>query len=339
MLRSVKFGVYVLIGLVVASLDAHAERLEPVLRARDVRGTVTVQRGGRGRFEPIEEGLTYPYGSNFRTSAESSVRLAMSEESHIRLLQDTEVTVSENTRNPQVKRVVLRSGEVEAQLGSNFHAGDNILYVEGANSYVKAMGSTYRVALVTESDLHVLVVRVFAGLVRVMSENFEITELGANDWVSILSPPDGSFARLRNLQGEFDVTVIDEDKEQRLLSTEKDTVLKIWQRIVPDTGERIVQFSLSDPNEELVEEITVIFAPSEYAAFLDEVRDEYLDDPDELVRPIPSDRRNPMPPDEFIHELVDRILADLSPGAGVTIRFVPPPSTPDLPTPTPVGRR
>ena len=342
MFNSVKYGVYVLMSMIVAFATAHAERLEPVLRAWDVRGTVMVQRGGHGSFEEMKEGRTYPYGSRFRTSAESSVRLAMSEESSVRLLQNAEILFAENRRDTSKKRVILRGGEIEANLGPNFPSGNNELYVEAANFFVKAVGSTYRVALATEADLNILIIRVFAGLVRVMGANFEVAELQADQWVSLLAPSDESFTRLKNLRGEFEVTVIDADKQQRLLSTEEGTVLKIWQRIVPETGERVVQVVLTDPQERMVETISVTFGPGEFAEFLAAIRDEYDDDYIALIpAPSPTEAQNPMPPDDFMDELVARTFDTLSPDIGVRRPIRPripePPPPPVTPTPTPVG--
>ncbi len=346
MFKSSKFGGYVWTVLLVAAVAVQAERLEPVLRAHEVTGDVTVRRAGADRFEDIQEGRTYPYGSRFRAAAESSVRLAMSEESSVRVLANTEILFAEGSRDASVKTVHLSRGEVEARLGPNFMEGGNVLYVEAANIVSQARGSRYRVAARYDDDLHIVIVRVLEGVIRVLGENFEISELGEEQWVSILSPPDESFLRLKNMRGEYEITVIDEDHSPRIIATEEGSVVKIWQRLVVETGERVVTAVFSDPDGREIETIGVIYDAGVFAPFLEDLRDEddefpwdrLADDP-ERERPAPPERDNPMPPDDFMDELVERSLESLMPGFGRTPPPPDPPRPPVRPTPTPRGRQ
>lgn len=352
MFTSRKFIVCFLVGCIAAAGAVQAERLEPVLRARDLTGTVTVQRAGADRFVPVEDGRTYPYGSRFRASAESSVRLAMSESSSVRVLANTEMVFTEGSRNANIKTVQLVRGEVEAYLGQNFQDAGNVLNVVAGSTVTQALGTRYRVASRYEQDLQIVVIRVLAGLVRVIGENFEVAELGTDDWLSLLSPPDESFLRLKNMRGQFDITVKDEDLSSKQLPTEEGSVLKIWQRIVPETGERVINAVFSDPDGREIENISLIYGPGEFADFLADVRDEDdefpWDQDDRPVarpeRPDPREKRNPMPPDDFMDELVDRTLEDLAPGFGTEPPPPPPPAPepprpPVRPTPTPRGRQ
>ena len=354
MLKSKRLGGCLLVACMAAAVSARAERLEPVLRAGDLTGTVTVRRAGDDSFKPVEEGRTYPYGSRFRTAAESGVLLAMSEASSVRIMANAEILFTESSRDASAKTVQVVSGEVEASLSRNFREGGNTLHVVAADVVTQAIGTRYRVASRMDKDLQIVIIRALSGIVRVMSENFEIAELKTDQWVSLLSPPDKSFMRLRNEQGEFDVQITNHDKSIRQLSTEEGSVLKIWQRIVPETGERIVHAVFTDPEGMEVANVSVTFAPGEYAGFLADVRDaddefpwERLEDDPERTRRRrrerrePRDRDNPMPPDDVMHEYVQRTLEDLAPGAGkrpASTPTQPPPPRP-RPSPTPVGRR
>ena len=337
-------------GMLAFATTLHAERLEPALMARDLVGTVTVQRPQRSEFNPVESGVAYPYGSRFRTQAESAVTLAMSDMSSVRVLAASDIVVLESTHAPQIKTVRVLDGEIEANLSAGFHSGGNILNVEAGNAVVQAKGTRFRVASRYDQDLRIVVVRVFAGLVQLLGENFQIAELGQDDWVSLLSPDDESFLRIKNMRGLFDVTIKEEDHTDRNINTEEGTVLKIWQRIVPESGERIVTSVLTDPEGEMIETITVVFQAGEFADFLSGVREDR--DPWDLVDPDTRRRRredrepptgdNPMPPDSFLDELVQRSIENENPGAGR--RPAPPspprpqpPRPPVRPTPTPVG--
>lgn len=364
MMKKRMFAGLVALVLMVSGFSVYAEVLEPVLRAGDVVGTVQVQRDGKGDFVAIEEGKTYPYGSRFRSGPESSVSLALSSLSAVKVLADTELVFTEGIRNRNEKTVRLVAGEVEAELDPKFGEEGNVLNIQAGKTIAQAVGTNYRVATRYEQNLNIVVIRVLAGIVRVLGENFQIVELEADEWVSLLSPPDDSFTRLKTLQGEFEVTVKDEDKSDRSIPTEKDSVVKIWQRVVPGTGERVISAVFSDPSGELIETVTVTFGPNEYADFVQDVMDDDGKLPWEDLEGVERPRRqsrggdegeegdNPIPPDSILDELqaADRDPRDLNAGvgAGVTVVnpgtvggdtgvVIVPPAPPTVPTPTPVG--
>jgi len=350
MLRKGCLAGYLMVGLVGLAVAVEAAVLEPVLRARDLTGAVMVQRPGKSDAVPVEDGMTYPYGSRFRSEADSAVTLVMVDDSVVRVLANTEIVFTENDRDRKIKTVQLLAGEVEANLGDGFQEGGNVLNIQAANALAQAVGTRYRVASRYEQDLQIVIIRVLAGIVRVFGENFQILELGADQWISLLSPADASFLRLKNLRGDYDVVIKDEDKGDRSLATEEGSVLKIWQRVVPETGERVVTAVFTDPEGQMQEQISVTFAPGEYADFLDDIQG--ADDASpwpgmgqqsgqqsgQQPGP-PADGENPTPPDDFMDKLVERTLGELMPGVGTTPPRPRPPRPPQRPTPTPVGNR
>ncbi|MFU8780782.1 MAG: FecR domain-containing protein [Kiritimatiellia bacterium] len=345
MLHDRKFAGCLLVGLLTAAVCLGEEQLHPVLRARDVVGSVTVQRAGTRRYQPVEADVTYAYGSTFRTEADSSVRLEMSSESAVLILPATEIVFAESTQDARIKRVRLMRGEVEANLSAEFGESGYTLNIESANSVAQARGTRYRVATRFEEGFHTVVIRVLAGLVRVLGENFEVAEMGADEWLSLVGPPDNSFLRLHVMRGAFDLTVKDAEKENQNVGLQEGGVAKIWQQIVPETGERVVSVHFINPAGEEYDSVSVTFAAGEVADFLASIRDggddaawgPAVEDRPARRREV-ADGENPIPPDVFLDELVDRLLEGLMPLAGRSPAIAVP-RPPVRPTPTPVGNR
>ncbi len=325
--RTIVCSLLASIGLL--SSTTQAEQLEPALKAHDVIGTVQVQRPDAKALEPVEQGVAYPYGSHFRTDADSSVKLAMSPSSSIRVLAVSDVVILDSRLNRDTKVVRVLEGEVEAELSKTFHEDGNLLNIEAGLAIVQAKGTKYRVASRMEEDLRIVVVRVLEGLVRIMGEHFAVPELEESEWVSLLGPNDESFLRIKNMEGTFEVSMKDEDHSDRQIETQKGTVLKIWKRTEPESGDRIITSVLTDPAGEMVDTTTVVYSAGEFGEFDAEVREQ------ERERQ-PDPERNPpvMPPDDVMEDMVDRLIQDENPQAG---RRPAPPRPPVQPTPTPVG--
>jgi hypothetical protein len=354
MLHNGKFAGYLLVGVLTAAASFGAEQLHPAVRARELVGTVVVRRTGETDFVPAEEGQAYSYGSSFRSEADSSVRLEISSQSSLLVLPSSDILVAESPQNAKVKSVRIMRGEVEANLGEEFGSSGYTLNIESAHAIAQAVGTRYRVAARFDGEYHVVVIRVLSGIVRVLANNFEIATLRADQWLSLFGPPDQSFLRMNNMRGRFDVTVKNEAKENQVVVLEEGGEVKVWQRMVPGTGERVVTAVFTNPAGEQIESVSATFGAGEFAGFVSSVRDAEDDFPwEQIVDPRPArgrrprrerpateqDGENPVPPDDFIDELIDRTFGDLMPGAGSTPPPPAPPRPPVRPTPTPVGRR
>lgn len=326
-----------LAGIMVSTVAYGRRAAEPALRAQEIVGNVMVQRPGQSSFESIEDGITYAYGSRFRTGVDSSVVLVLSHRNTVRVMAGTEILFSEGRHERAVKIVRVESGEVEAKLESTFRDAGNILQIEAGNTVTQLIGTHVRVGSRTEQDLRVVIVRVLAGVVRTLGENFDIKELKTDQWVSIVSPQDESFLNVKNLRGNFPVTIRDEDKSDKNLPTEEGSVLKIWQRVVPGTLERVITVNFLDSTGTQQESVSVTYGPDEYAGFLSSIRESS----GTVVERRPySDQANPVPPDGFLGQLIERTLADLNSGAGRTFALQQIAATPPgqaLPSVTPVG--
>ena len=247
---------FALTGAVATNVLADFEPLFQVIR---VTGECAVQRPGENNFVPAEESKAYPYGTKVQTGMRSSLVIVFSEGNVCRVLANAMLTMDEGIKNKKLKIIRLQDGEVEVELLEDFHKDGNALNVETATAICGAIGCKFRVASKVEEDLRIVIVRVIEGLIRLHGENFDATTLGQDDWISLLSPPDRSFLRLKTMKGDFDIKIKGEDLQDKVVPTVEGTVLKIWQRQVPGTGQRVVTSVLTGPDGQLIETVTVTY--------------------------------------------------------------------------------
>jgi len=327
MMKSIRLGLVTLLTVAVGYMANAQGNLDPAFRVIKVNGDCQVGIAGTDGFVPAEESKAYPYGSTIRTGGRSSLVVVLSEGNVVRVLANADLVMDENARDSKIKTVRLHDGEIEVELNKAFHRGGNKLNVETATAICGAVGTHFRVASREEQDLRIVIIRVIQGVINVYGENFEVAELDTSDWLSLLSPGDRSFLRLKNMQGEFDIRIKDQDMNDKNLPTQKGNVMKIWQRSVPGTNERVITAQLTDPTGTIIEEVTVTIGGDQPPPF---VGDLPIPGQDEPIPPI-EDRENPLPPESVMNDIVDRQPDEDNIEHGRT--------TPRPPSPTPVGRR
>jgi hypothetical protein len=259
-LRSLGFIVMFSV-LATVGTDALA-RFEPLFRVVTITGDCSIQRPGEREFIPAEESKAYPFGTAIQTGMRSSLVIVLSEGNHCRVLSNANLVMDEGTTDKKLKIIRLNEGEVEVELKEDFHADGNSLNVETATAICGAIGCKFRVASKKEADLRIIIVRVLEGLIRLHGENFSAEQLDKDDWVSLLSPPDREFIRIKTMKGEFDVSVKDEDLQEKIIPTEEGSVLKIWQRKVPGTDQHIVVIEIFSPDGTLLYTVTTSYEGS-----------------------------------------------------------------------------
>jgi len=335
MMKSIKSGLATLLMVALATAASAQGNLDPAFRVVRVNGDCQVSIKGEDGFQPVVESKAYPYGSAIRTGARSSLVIVLSEGNIVRVLANANLIMDENADDPKIKNVRLNDGEVEVELNSAFHKGGNTLNVETATAICGAVGTHFRVASRLEQDLRIVIFRVIKGIINVYGANFEVQVLDANDWLSLLSPADRSFLRLKNMKGAFDIRIKDQDMNDKDIPTKEGDVLKIWQRLLPETGERIIIAQLTAPDGTIIEEITVTYGAGQPPQFGDGTQPPWDLEPG--VDPGPQKdgdgRTNPLPPESFMDDLIDRTLNEEN------VEFRPQPPRPRPPSPTPVGRR
>lgn len=334
MMKSIRLGLATLLTVALASVASAQNVMDPAFRVVRVNGDCQVSPPGQDAFQPAEESKAYPYGTALRTGSRSSLVIVLSEGNVVRVLANASLVMDENATNSKVKNVRLNDGEVEIELNNAFHKGGNKLNVETATAICGAVGTHFRVASRTEQDLKIVLFRVIKGVIEVYGDSFEVPALDANDWLSVISPADRSYLRLENMQGEFDIRIKDQEMNDKDMPTQKGNILKIFQRRVAETNERIITLQLTDAEGTILEEITVTLGGDHEPLFNGDGGETPWDPQDIPTR---GERTNPLPPDDFMDELVDRIVNEEN--VEWTSTGTPPPAPPTAPTPTPVGRR
>jgi len=260
-------GFVVLFSMVTAIGTNAFAAFEPLFRVIRVTGECMLQRPGESEAIAAEESKAYPYGTNVRTGMRSSLVIVLSEGNICRVLANADVVMAEGVTDKKLKIIRLNEGEVEVELEEGFSADGTALNVETATAICGAIGCKFRVASKQEADLRIIILRVIQGTIRVHGENFDATTLDQDDWLSLLSPPDRSFLRLKTMKGKFPITIKDEDLQDKEVPTEEGTVLKLWQRKVPGTDQHVVVAELTGPDGQLIESVTVTYGEGETSGF------------------------------------------------------------------------
>lgn len=244
-------GCLALVGL---AMNSYAE-FEPLFKITKITGECQVRKPGDGAFSPAEDNKAYPYGTRIKTGMRSTAVVVFSEDNTCRILANAELTIAEGTIDKSLKRILLDEGEVEVELDEEFDKSGDKLNVETATAICGAIGCHFRVASQMEDELRVIIVRCVDGSIRVTGQFFNIAEMGKDDWVSLISPDDQSFLRLKNMKGEFSVLLREGESGERTVETEEGMVLKIWQQDLPGTDKIAVSVSIVDKDGRLIETI------------------------------------------------------------------------------------
>ena len=251
-----RFGFVVICSIILSVGADTLASFEPLFRVVQITGECSLQPPGESELIPAEESKTYPYGTTIQTGARSSLVMVLSEGNVCRVLANANLVMAEGKTDKKLKIIRLNEGEVEVELEEDFHADGNSLNVETATAICGAIGCKFRVASKQEADLRIIIIRVIEGLIRVHGDHFNVATLGKDDWISLLSPSDLAFLRIKTMKGEFDVQIKDEDLQDRTVPTEEGTVLKIWLRKVPNTDKHVVVVEVFGPDGKLIETIT-----------------------------------------------------------------------------------
>jgi hypothetical protein len=189
---------------------------------------------------PAEAGKAYPYGTRIATGAGASLTLALSKDNECVVGENTSLTAAEDADDPRQKILRVRSGKVSTSLEENYEQNNLLRVVSRCSTVVCKTGGQSSVDVSMEEDLKVVVVSCDLGQIAARGPGFEIPVIEKNDWVSISCSHDRGFVRIKNIKGDFGVTVKDSQASPRLVATEEGTVIKILRKTADTAGRDIV---------------------------------------------------------------------------------------------------
>ncbi len=266
-MKSKQLSLVVLCSAMAVAGSTVFAAFEPLFQVTGITGSCSLQRPSEKAFSPAKMQKAYPFGTKITTGPKSSLTIQFSKGNTCRILANSILSVDQNSADSKIKIIRLTDGEVALDLKEDYHKDGNDLNVETATAVFNAIGCKFRVASKSEQGLRVVIARVQEGKIAVHGDNFLVKELGKDDWLSLLSPADRAFLRIKTLKGEFPVTIKDKNMQDKEVQTETGTVLKIWQQVVPETQQRVVTVIITDPKGTLVNTYTVTYKGNQSSGY------------------------------------------------------------------------
>lgn len=230
MSKLTRIAVLLLFVCALASV-ASAAPFEKLFLITKIEGTCSVKPAGATEFTPAAEGKAYAYGTAIKTERKSSAVIKFSEGNECRILAKATLELSEDTTDQKLKIIKLDEGKLEISLEENIHevTGDG-LNVETATAICGAIGCDYDIEARKEQDINVAVFVVKKGAVWLKGMNFNIARLETGAGVSVSGDDGNTFTRVRTLKGAFEIQYKDSEGNPKVVTTEQNSIIKIWRR-------------------------------------------------------------------------------------------------------------
>ena len=107
-----------------------------------------------------------------------------------------------------------------------------------------------------EQDLNLWTLTGKSGKFRIAGKEFEITDMGSTDTVTVSQSPDASFSRIKILAGEMTGRIKDSAGKLKAIPLTAGWVVKIWMTRASDRRSTITTILLTKPDGSLTEAIT-----------------------------------------------------------------------------------
>jgi len=220
--------------------SAHAAPFQPLFQVFRVEGDCHVLPPDAQTFVPPEAGRAYPFGTRVVTGPGGSLTVVLSKDNECAVAENTSLTVAEDADAPAQKILRIRSGKVSMSLEDNYEQINMLRVVTRCSTVICKTGGQSAVDVSMEEDLKVVLVSCDKGELSARGPGFEIPVIDKNDWVSISCSHDRGFVRIKNIKGDFGVTVKDSQAAPRLVATEEGSVIKILRKTADTAGRDIV---------------------------------------------------------------------------------------------------
>lgn len=254
---------------------------EQLFRIMQISGECEVMPAGASAFITAEEGKAYAYGSTVKTGRKSSALIQLSEGNTCRVLAKAELSVSDGAMDPKLKTIKLSEGKIEVSLEKNLKEQfGNSLNVETATAVCGAIGTVFSAEAAREQDINVVVFIISEGSTTIGGMNFNIGSAAAGVGLSISGDDSGSFTRIKCLKGAFDIEYKDSQGQPKIVSTQANSIIKIWRRRAKAGNLIIITVIVTEPDGTTL--------PAD--VFTDEIDEEQANKLDQQDQP-PSNKR------------------------------------------------
>lgn len=135
----------IFLALLLACGLTHAQtRGIPMFKVLKSQGDCTYQPAAGGRYQNVEDGARYPFGTVVKTGRRSQLELELSPGNTFRLLARSKLAIADDASDPKLIRLRVESGSVEVKL-DKFAEGKK-LQVETPTAVCGAVGTRFKVS-------------------------------------------------------------------------------------------------------------------------------------------------------------------------------------------------
>lgn len=233
--------------------------IEPLFRLTQIQGSCEVRIPDAASYEKAGEGRTFPYGTRVRTGRDSSVEVVLGSDDQTTFGANSEFVVdydgdpTDGNKVFRIERGSLSYNFTRLLGESNrIRALTPLAYVEKINGRGKIEVSPGELISINITPARETVV--------VHTPHFSINPLAGGNQALITASLDRTHMALRNLRGNFQVSLHDHSTEDDPVTYEMtpQTSLKLWRRVVPIGGNVVVSGVLADPSGYLKDEFSFV---------------------------------------------------------------------------------
>ncbi|MDI6774002.1 MAG: FecR family protein [Verrucomicrobiota bacterium] len=224
----------------IQSVVLMAAPFNPEFKIERIVGECRVKTSGAGDFVAAEADKSYPYGTEIKTGAKSSVVIVLSEGNECQVLANAQLTVTEDATDKKLKRIKLVEGRVDASLEKDFR-NSNGFEIETPAAVCGVIGSKVSAAVRSQSDKNIGAFGCNEGRMNVRGNPyFSAPDMDAGDQITVACALDRSYIYLRNSAGEYEVELKGADGAPRRVKTKPNVVIKIHIRKAVEEEKEIV---------------------------------------------------------------------------------------------------
>jgi hypothetical protein len=215
-------------------------------RAMAPRGIAEVNNPDVGSFVPVVSNRAYPLGSAFRTGPNSTVVVNFSFADGIQLMENTEVRIAVDEKNPDARAVKLIRGRLLTFMKDNMP--EDIFSVSTPNATCKSLAGRADIELTAKDGNEEFQVATITGTLVIEGLQFSIPALRAANTVNVLTAPNRTLSRLISEKGDFKVVLDNGTAYPVSYDMSPRAVIKIWRENAPVGGRTIVSTLVVGPS-------------------------------------------------------------------------------------------